>query len=246
MMRSVRKLRGVAVSAEDGRIGRVEQVFFDDERWTIRYLVVDTDPEFGDRRVLVSPLTVKLKEAEAPHVISVRLTRGQVANGPDIDTEKPVSRLKELEFNRHFILPPYWGGTGIWGAQMLPADLIRLAPETSAAEQGSADVHLRSSREVIGYRVRATDGKAGHVEDFLYEEASWRIRYIGVNAGNWIRGRHVPVSPLWAQSVSWKSRAISFDLGVRALRSAPECRSPEALTPEFEWRLRAHFGRPAD
>jgi uncharacterized protein YrrD len=246
MMRSVKKLRRVAVNATDGRIGHVEQVYFDDERWTIRYLVVDTGREFGDRRVLVSPMTVVVEETAARGAIDVRLTRGQVADGPDIDTEMPVSRQKELEFNRYFILPPYWGGTGVWGAQMLPAELMRLAPEPSAAEQGSEDVHLRSSREIIGYRVRASDGKAGHVEDLLFEEASWRVRYIEVNTREWVGGRHVLVSPLWARSISWKSRAISLDLNAETVRSAPRYGSPETLTPEFEWRLRSHYGRPVD
>jgi hypothetical protein len=157
MIRNVRDLRHVAVNASDGRIGFVEQVFFDDEKWTIRYLVVDTDKEFGDRRVLVSPLAVTSLGVEALSAISVRHTRRQVADSPDIDTEKPVSRQKEIEYNRYYVLPTYWGAGGLWGAWTIPTELLSLPPQSPSAEKESVDVHLRSSREVIGYRVKARD-----------------------------------------------------------------------------------------
>jgi hypothetical protein len=244
-IRSVRNLRHEAVNAIDGRIGFVEQVFFDDDRWTIRYLVVDTDKEFDYRRVLVSPLAVIAHDAGTPGMIRVRLSRRQVAESPDIDTEKPVSRQKELEYNKYFLFPSYWNGIGVWGSGLLPAELLGLAAEISSGEQAPADVHLRSSREVIGYRVKANDGKVGHVEDFLYDDATWQFRYLEVDIRNWIGGAHVLVPSSWVQWVSWEERSIQLDLTVEAVRAAPEYDSVESLTPEFEQRLRSHY-RPTE
>lgn len=246
MIGSLRSLRHVAVNARDGRIGFVEQVFFDDERWTIRYLVVDTDREFNERRVLVSPLSVIVHETDPPGTINVNLSRRQVAESPDIDTERPVSRQKELEYNRYFVFPSYWGGVGLWGGGMLPAELMGLAPRLEDAEQAPADVHLRSSRVVIGYRVKASDGRIGHIEDFLYDDASWRLRYVEVDTRNWIGGRHVLVPPSWVRSVSWEERAILFDLTVEAVRAAPEYHSGEPVTPDFEQRMRSHYLRAVE
>jgi hypothetical protein len=42
MLRSLKDLRGVALRAIDGDIGKVDDFYFDDEGWGIRYLVVDT------------------------------------------------------------------------------------------------------------------------------------------------------------------------------------------------------------
>jgi len=42
MLRSINDLRGLTIRATDGEIGSVDQFFFDDERWSIRYLVVNT------------------------------------------------------------------------------------------------------------------------------------------------------------------------------------------------------------
>lgn len=41
MLRSVNDLKGLSLRATDGEIGSVDQFYFDDETWTIRYLVVN-------------------------------------------------------------------------------------------------------------------------------------------------------------------------------------------------------------
>lgn len=65
----------------------------------------------------------------------------------------------------------------------------------------SGDQHLRSAREVMGYRIRAKDGKVGHVEDFLVDDAAWMIRYLIVNTRNWLPGKKVLVSCEWVQDI---------------------------------------------
>ena len=42
MLRNVKNLRGYAIRATDGVIGHVDDFYFDDEVWAIRYLVVET------------------------------------------------------------------------------------------------------------------------------------------------------------------------------------------------------------
>jgi hypothetical protein len=56
MLRSLKDLRGVALRAIDGDIGKVDDFYFDDEGWGIRYLVVDTGIWLSGREVLISPI----------------------------------------------------------------------------------------------------------------------------------------------------------------------------------------------
>lgn len=42
MLRSFKAIIGSAIHAQDGKIGHSDDLLFDDERWTIRYLVVRT------------------------------------------------------------------------------------------------------------------------------------------------------------------------------------------------------------
>ena len=62
MKRSVSHLVGGTVRAKDGDLGRVEEFYFDDHKWIIRYMVVDTRRWLQGRQVLIStaafPFTV--------------------------------------------------------------------------------------------------------------------------------------------------------------------------------------------
>ena len=59
MMNSIGHLVGSTITASDGEIGRIKQAFFDDQTWTVRYLVVDTGSWLSEREVLISPYSVR-------------------------------------------------------------------------------------------------------------------------------------------------------------------------------------------
>jgi uncharacterized protein YrrD len=48
------------VLASDGEIGKVKEIYFDDDRWVVRYLVVDTGGWLTRRHVLISPHAVAM------------------------------------------------------------------------------------------------------------------------------------------------------------------------------------------
>lgn len=76
-------------------------------------------------------------------------------------------------------LPFYWIGRGLWGAYPDPSGVIHPVSDPPPAEEIVAgEGHLRSTNEVSGYHISATDGAVGHVEDFLVDDNSWALRYI--------------------------------------------------------------------
>jgi hypothetical protein len=115
MLRDVKDLIGFAIEATDGALGHVRDVYFDDEAWVIRYLVVETGKWLSSRNVLVSPLSMD-EPKWALEKLPVRLTREQVRASPSVDTDKPVSRQHEREFGTYYAYPNYWGSTGLLGA----------------------------------------------------------------------------------------------------------------------------------
>ena len=54
-----------------------------------------------------------------------------------------------------------------------------------------------------GYHIQAFDGEIGHVEDFIFDDETWTIRYLIINTLNWWPGKKVLVSPQWIERVSW-------------------------------------------
>ena len=55
MLRTAGHMKGVTIEAIDGDIGSVQDLYFDDRTWTVRYLVVDTGTWLPGRQVLISP-----------------------------------------------------------------------------------------------------------------------------------------------------------------------------------------------
>jgi hypothetical protein len=104
MFRNASTLDGSIINATDGEIGHVEDAYFHDEAWTIRYLVVDTGTWLIGRKVLISPNSVT-QPLGASRIIDVSLTREQVRNSPDIDTHRPVLRQHEREYLGYYGYP---------------------------------------------------------------------------------------------------------------------------------------------
>lgn len=196
MLHLAGKTRGATIRATDGEIGTLEDFYFEEDRWTVRYFLVDTGKWFSGKRVLISPMSVQGRWSRAE--VPVALTKSQVWNSPQIDWSQPLSRGTEAEVLRYYGYPWYWNGGGIWGAFENPAALVAQPPQPPPQPEGPVvDIekqHLRSTNQSTGYHLHGTDGEVGHVDDFLIGEESWRIRYLLVDTSNWIGGRSVVIS----------------------------------------------------
>jgi len=240
MLRLISDAKGLGIAATDGNVGSVEDVYFDDLSWTIRYLVVDTGNWLPGREVLISPMAVRGWGDR----LLVNLTRAQVEGSPSIDSQQPVNRRYESEYLRYYGYPNYWDGPHRWGGSPHPGEAVAPASaseETLAAMEGHPN--LRSAREVMGYYIEATDGDIGHVEDFLFDDREWAIRYMIVDTGNWWPGKKVLVSPEWVRRVSWADSRVYVDLTTEGVKSAPEYDPSRPLERDYERRLFSHYHR---
>ena len=253
MRRLLSNVRGMALAAEDGQIGKVSDVYFDDAEWTCRYLVVKTGSWLNQREVLLTPHAVNHIDWENA-AIYVGLSRAQIQRSPPIDTEKPVSRQNEIGYYDYYGYPYYWSGPHVWGPYPTAMPLSRRSAEAldSVAkveierrerERADFDPHLRSANEVAGYKIEARDGSVGTVEDFLFDEQDWTIRFLVVDTRKWLPGRHVVVPVERVDHVSWGERAVFVELGKEDVRNSPEYHPDSLLTPEHETILYAHYGR---
>jgi hypothetical protein len=103
MLHNSQYLEGCAIGATDGPIGEVKDLYFDDEAWVIRYLVVSTGSWLSHRKVLISPYAISQPQSDQG-LLSARLTKEQVKNSPDIDTDKPISRQYETQYLKYYPL----------------------------------------------------------------------------------------------------------------------------------------------
>jgi hypothetical protein len=248
MLRSAKDVNGYAVAATDGDLGSVHDLFFDDEAWVVRYVVVDTGRFLTGRLVLVSPISVHRSDWVFRQ-LHVSLTREQVRNSPPIDTHRPVSRQQEQRYLWFYGYRPYWGEPGLWGPGAVPAAMAA-APRSAAADPAIDDdlsaeqTHLRSCREVAGYALHATDGDLGHVEDFLFDDLDWAIRYLVIDTRNWWFGRKVLIAPEWVEGIDWTARNLVVDVSREAVTQAPEYDAGAHVNRQWEADYYAHHRRP--
>jgi len=249
MRHSVKELRHFIVGATDGDIGEVRDVYFDDERWAIRYMVVETGRWLNGRKVLVSPISVR-DVIWDDRIVNVDLSRQQVRESPSIDTDKPVSRQHEVEYYNYYGYPNYWEGSNPWGLGFYPvpwvgasADSVLSAQRMDQArareplphvDRRPVDSHLRSTREVIGYEIMATDGTIGSVEDFMFDDARWVLRYVVVDTRKWLRGKHVLLPTQDVASISWSEHEVYLTVARQAVETSPEYEPSDWLPREAE------------
>ena len=251
MLNNLSHLTKSSVTATDGVIGHVNAAFFDDQSWTIRYLVVNTGSWLTGREVLISPYAVKQPVGSVEN-IDVALSREQVKNSPDIDTHQPVSRQHEREYLGYYAYPEYWDGGGLWAMGAFP--LLPLAPPTpeeAAAnaelrekDRLAADVHLRSSTKVSGYKIQAADDSIGHVKDFIFDDESWTIRYLVVDTRNWWPGgTKVLFATHWIDRIDWASESVYVSLTREQVKNSPQYHEAAAVTRDYEKQLHAAYDR---
>jgi hypothetical protein len=90
-------LQGYKLGARDGEIGRVKDIYFDDQKWALRYLVADTGRWLPRRKVLISPHVLgEIRESDK--VIDVDLFKDRIKMSPSIDQDEPVSREYERKY----------------------------------------------------------------------------------------------------------------------------------------------------
>jgi uncharacterized protein YrrD len=241
-LRRTKDIWEYTIAAIDTDIGRVHDFYFDDETWTIRYIVVETGVILSGRKVLISPTALQAR-AWSPLHLWVNLTPDQVKSSPSIDFHKPISRQHEIEHHDHYGWPYYWLGEGVWGSWPHPAALAKASRGKGKAgnDRPSKDAHLRSTREVTGYHVSATNGEIGHVEDFLFDDKTWEIRYAIIDTKNWWAGKRVLIRPQWIKRVSWKNRMIYINLSRELIRKSPQWDPYQPVSRKYELQLHKHY-----
>jgi hypothetical protein len=166
---------------------------FDDQSWQVRYLVVDVG-HWLKRRDAVLPISALDAPDWSHRLARTRLTKQQVHDSPDVDTEKPVSRQQELAMQEYF------GPLASWVDRTTG---VAMPTQTTYPMRTPGDPHLRSATHVLGYEVWATDGQIGRLDGFVMDEASWHIGFLDVKAGGRLDYRSTLIPTAWVLSISW-------------------------------------------
>ena len=253
MLRNASVINGYTIVASNGHLGTVSDFLFDDVSWLIRWLVVDTGNWLSGRKVLLPAFALGHLDPEKRE-FSVRLTRQEVKDSPDIDTKRPVSRQMEANVYDYYGWSPYWipglymGGFGYgygYGdgtmAPFPPRGSMQRDEDRADSRRSEDDLHLRSIEAITGYNIHASDGEIGHVEDFLVEEADWSIHYLVVDTKNWWPGKKILVSPRSVQDIDWADSLVNLQISRQGVKDSPPYDASTTVDRDYERRFHKHY-----
>ena len=176
MLHKVKDLQGDSILAEDGEVGSVEDLYFDDEGWDVRYLVVNTRRWIPGRKYLISPVVIDRDTPLDEGDIRVDLTREEIRKCPALAEDAPAAN----------------------------------------------ESRLRSSAEVIGCGIEASDGSIGKVADLVVDDETWAITDVLVDSRQWLPGKLLLISPEVIERIDWPEKKVHLRLARGDILQAPE------------------------
>jgi len=210
----ISNLFGLSVKATDGEVGIVQDFYFDDQTWIIRYLIIKTGDWLSGRKVLLSPFSLVNKPGN-PASFTVSLTKEQIRNSPDINTDKPVYRQQEIQLAEYYPGLDYWG-KGAYKGGVANASIVsdrQIIKEAFKKDnQPTVDLHLQSILHMTGYRIHATDGEIGHAKDFIVSDGAWKLQYLVVETHKLFRDKQVFVPVGNIRKEEWSNAEIYVNI----------------------------------
>lgn len=201
MFRDLKTLTGSVVVATDGEIGKITDFLFNDQSWTIKYLVVDVKRWLTRRDVVLAVSAVQEIDWNN-RTFQIRVTKEQVRESPLIDSAEPVSRQQEIA------MEAYFGRLACWVDRQAGASSIPTGTEYPLRSKGN--LHLRSVSHLTGYTIWSAKNEVGHLEGFIVDEPAWHIGFFSVKAGDWLASRSVLIPTHSVESVSWAHHRVKL------------------------------------
>lgn len=96
--------------------------------------------------------------------------------------------------------------------------------------------------DLIGSPVKATDGEIGSVRAFLFDDQSWKIRYLVVDVGNWLKRREVVLPITALEKPEWANKTCCAHLTVAQVRNSPDVDAEMPVSRQQEIAMHDYFG----
>jgi hypothetical protein len=80
---------------------------------------------------------------------------------------------------------------------------------------------LTNASAIDGYAIAASDGRIGTVHDFLFDDVSWRVRWLVVDTGGWLSSRRVLLPPSVLGHPDRAKREFAVRLTMQEVKDSP-------------------------
>ncbi len=93
-----------------------------------------------------------------------------------------------------------------------------------------------------GFAIEASDGKIGTVSDFLFDDTTWKIRWMVVDTGVWLTERKILVHPSAIGEPDYRREELPVRLTKEQVEGSPGILSDEPVSRQMETNLYGYYG----
>ncbi|MCF3942003.1 PRC-barrel domain-containing protein [Oceanobacillus alkalisoli] len=211
------------IDATDGEMGKIKDIYIDDNDWKIRYAIVDTRKWLPERKVLLPP-SIFIGVNPENESMEVEYDKSTIKNSPPVPEGTDLTRDKENQLFKYFGWTRYWSDDVILSGEKRPLGRVgsneeewyeRMEDPLYDADEGELrrhhrDNNLRSHEEIMNSRAHGKNGKLGKVVDFIYDD-DWKVKYIVLTSNNVMTNDYYPYPIERITSVDWFEGDVYLD-----------------------------------
>ena len=93
-----------------------------------------------------------------------------------------------------------------------------------------------------GFAMEATDGRIGTVAEFLFDDATWKVRWLVVESGTWLKGRKLLVHPPAVTYAGLEDQRFDVKLTNAQVESSPTLQEHQPVSQQMQDRVYDHYG----
>jgi hypothetical protein len=101
---------------------------------------------------------------------------------------------------------------------------------------------LWNASVINGCAIAANDCRLGTVSDFLFDDASWLVRWLVVETGKWLSGRKVLLPPSVLGHLDPKGHEFSVELTMQQVKDSPDIDTDRPVSRQMEANIYDHDG----
>jgi hypothetical protein len=101
---------------------------------------------------------------------------------------------------------------------------------------------LWQSSTIIDSGIRATDGSIGSISDLLFEDSSWKVRWVVVDTGSWLPGRKVLLPPSELGRPQAMPQEFPVNLTRKQVEDSPGLGTDAPVSRQLEASTYGHYG----
>lgn len=214
MMHPLTELQQYCLQTSDGRLCRLRDLMFNRDDWRCRRLAVQPDG-MDDAAYLISPHDVDRTDSKQ-RLIRLQRSEASLMNDKPVSLDRPLSIQMERRTGDP-LMDAIYDTSG-----------SATTTEKHTAVASAENPDLYSAVEMIGFTVHTSDGWTGQVDDLVVDDRHWSVRYLIIEAADWLLNRRIIINPFWTAAMSRFEKKITVRLTRRQVAQSSPYR-PEQL-----------------